>query len=120
MATTFRDLWDGSIRTYEPDKPKTKKPKQYRQTDRFAGGPSTDIKQWLSKNGPRDYPELTDLRKALYSRRTHGNFVIKQGSPTLAGEERFLVTGRESSLLIVSNKSRHFLLRTLCRMARGV
>jgi hypothetical protein len=119
MATTFRDLWDGSIRTYEPDKTKTKKPKQNRQNDRYAGGPSTDIKQWLSDNGPRDYAELTDLRNALYSRRTHGIFVIKHGSPTLAGEERFLVTGRTSPLLIVSNKSRHFLLRTLCRMVRG-
>jgi hypothetical protein len=29
------------------------------------------------------------------------------------------VTGRESPLLIVSNKSRHYLLRTLCRMVRG-
>jgi len=120
VATEFRDLWDGSIRTYEPDKPKTKTQKQNRQSDRFAGGPSTDINQWLSENGPRDAAELSDLRQALYSRRTQGNFIIKQGRPTLAGEERFLVTGRASPLLIVSNKSRHFLLRTLCRMARGM
>ena len=119
MTTTFRDLWDGSIRTYEPDKPKTKRPKQNRQNDRFAGGPSTDINQWLADNGPRDAAELSDLRQALYSRQTQGNFIIKHGRPTLAGEERFLVIGRTSPLLIVSNKSRHFLLRTLCRMVKG-
>jgi hypothetical protein len=78
-----------------------------------------DVKLWLSKNGPRSYTELTELRKALYSRRTRGGFVIEHKGETLAGEERFTVTGRESSLLIVSDKSRHFLLRTLCHMVNS-
>ena len=54
-----------------------------------------------------------------YFRRTHGHFVVKHYGETRAGDERFTVTGRKSLLLIVSNKSRHFLLRTLCRMLRG-
>ena len=116
-ATLAGILYDEPVQTAQPAKPT--KPKQNRQNDRFTGGPSTDIKAWLSDNAPRDYAELMDLRKALYTRRTHGSFVIKHGRSTLAGEERFLVTGRTSPLLIVSNKSRHFLLRTLCRMVRG-
>lgn len=80
--------------------------------------PTTDIKEWLSGNAPQDYAELQELRKALYARRTHGRFVVKEVGFTHAGEEKFTVTGRASSLLIVSNKSRHFLLRALCRMLR--
>ena len=116
-ATLAGILYDEPVETAPPaDKPK---PIRNKRNDRFAGGPTTDIKQWLSENGPRNYDELADLRKALYSRRTNGQFVVRHHGETLAGEQRFTVTGRESPLLIVSNRSRHYLLRTLCRMVKG-
>jgi hypothetical protein len=114
IATLAGILYDEPIPA--PRSAKQTKPDRNKRNGRFAGGPTTDIKAWLSENGPQNYDELTQLRKALYSRRTHGGYVVKQYSETLSGEERFTVTGRTSPLLIVSNKSRHFLLRTLCRM----
>jgi hypothetical protein len=116
-ATLAGILYDEPVQTAQP--PQQTKSNRNQRNARFTGGPTTDIKEWLSENGPRDFAELTELRKALYSRRTHGQFVVKQYGQTHAGEERFTVTGRKSPLLIVSNKSRHFLLRTLCRMVRG-
>jgi hypothetical protein len=110
MAKTYRDPVDWSVRVIASDKPK--------QNDRFPGGPATDIAAWLADNGPRNYEELKELRRALYSRETYGCFVITHHSNTWSGEPRFSVAGRENSLLIVSDKSRHFLLRTLCRIAR--
>jgi hypothetical protein len=115
IATLAGILYDEPVETAQPA---NQPPIRNKRNDRFAGGPSTDIKQWLSENGPRDYDELTDLRKALYSRRTHGQYIVKQQGETLAGEQRLSVTGRESALFVVSDKSRHFLLRTLCRIAK--
>jgi hypothetical protein len=115
MAVTYRDPVDWSVRVVASDKPHQKN-----RSDRFPGGPTTDIKAWLTDNDPRDYAELKALRKALYSRQSYGNFVITQHSNTWADEQRFTVAGRNSSLLIVSDKSRHFLLGTLCRIAKGL
>ena len=108
-ATLAGILYDEPVEIAQPAK--QSKPERNQRSARFAGGPTTDIKEWLTENGPRDYAELTDLRKALYSRRTNGQFVVKHHGETLAGEERFTVTGRESPLLIVSNKSRHYRYR---------
>jgi hypothetical protein len=36
----------------------------------------------------------------------------------MAGEEKFVITGPSGPLLILSYKSRHFLLRTPCRVRR--
>ena len=118
IATLAGILFDEPAALTEPVPLKPRKHNQHRRTQ-YPGGPTTDIKQWLIEDGPRNYDELTDLRRALYSRRTHGQLIIKSGGHTLAGEEKFTVTGRQSPLLIVSAKSRHFLLRTLCRMLRG-
>ena len=79
---------------------------------------TTDIEQWFNRNGPRNHADLQDLRKALYSRRTHGRFTIQRRGETYAGEEKFTVSTGQCSLLIVSNKSRHYLLRKLCRLVR--
>jgi hypothetical protein len=91
-ATLAGILYDEPIEAARPaEQPK---PKRNRQTSRRAGGPTTDIKLWLSENGPRDYDELTDLRKALYARRTEGQYIIKHHGETFAGEERFSVGDR--------------------------
>jgi hypothetical protein len=63
-ATLAGILYDEPVETAQPAK--QSKPGGNRRNARFAGGPTTDIKEWLAENGPRDYAELTDLRKALY------------------------------------------------------
>jgi hypothetical protein len=108
----------GILYDVDPEPPKPVMKTKPKKDDRFASGPSTDIKAWLSANGPRNYDELTELRKALYKRDTYGNVTIRHHSNSWSGELRFSVVGRESSLLMVSDKSRHFLLRTLCRIAK--
>jgi hypothetical protein len=108
----------GILYDEEPEAPKPARKPKPNPTDRFDGGPSTDIKAWLAANGPRNYDELTELRRALYKRDTYGNVTIKRHSNSWSGEQRFSVVGRESSLLIISDKSRHFLLRTLCRIKK--
>lgn len=112
MVKTYRDPVDWSVRVVASDKPK--------QNDGFPGGPATDIKAWLTDNGPRNYEELKELRRALYTRDTYGRFAITHHSSSRSGEPRFSVAGRESRLLIVSDKSRHYLLRTLCRIAESM
>jgi hypothetical protein len=83
-----------------------------------AEPPSTDILEWLRENEPEDVYDLRDLRRALYSLKNHGIYRIRTRGLTYGGEQKFTVKGRNSTLLIVSNKSRHFLLRTLCRLRR--
>jgi hypothetical protein len=80
---------------------------------------STDILEWLGENEPEDVYDLRDLRRALYSLKNHGIYRIRTRGLTYGGEQKFTVKGRGSTLLIVGNISRHFLLRTLCRLRRG-
>jgi hypothetical protein len=78
----------------------------------------TDILVWLVQNGPQQFSELMDLRRALYARKTLGKYRIAPRGHTMTGDEKFVITGPAGPLLILSNKSRHFLRRTLCRMRR--
>ena len=77
-----------------------------------SGSPSatTDILQWLKGNGPRDSQELKEIRKALYGRCTRPGYTISDYANGIK------ITGRVSVLFIASDKARHFLLRTLCKM----
>ncbi len=120
MANT-QPLWDEpvSIPPTPPPPPSPQAIRRAKQRERYANGPPTDIIEWLRHNRPGHFGELMDLRKALYSRRTHGKYRIDPRGHTMAGEEKFFLTGPASAVLIVSNKSRHFLLRTLCRMRKA-
>ena len=121
MANT-QPLWE-SEPTSIPSRPDpTSSPtdrRSARYCERNASSVATDVIEWLNQNEPRDFAELMDLRKALYSRRTTGKYRIRLRGHTLAGEEQLLLTGLVSAVLILSNKSRHFLLRTLCRLRRA-
>ena len=108
------DLWGNPIPPDPPPAPRLKPKKP----SRFANDIPTDVIAWLLQNEPQHYDELKDLRFALYSRKTHGNYSISPRGLTLGGEEKFVLTGPVGSVLILSNKSRHFLLRTLCRLRR--
>jgi hypothetical protein len=96
----------------------TEKKRRPKRRKRYYNGPPTDILVWLLQNEPQDVDELMDLRRALYSRKTHGKYRISGCGLNLLGENRFVVSGPAGPLLILSNKSRHFLLRTLCRLGR--
>ncbi|WP_143273879.1 hypothetical protein [Bradyrhizobium canariense] len=91
--------------------------KSYRQ--RYPDSLPIDVLEWLQLNKPQSYEELMDLRRALYARRTTGVYRIRLGGLTLLGEQKILLTGRASAVLILSDKARHFLLRTLCRLRKS-
>jgi hypothetical protein len=86
---------------------------------RYANDVPTDLLQWLRENEPTDYGELQTLRRALYTRETIGHWIIRPRTNTAAGEERFVLVGRVSEVLLLSNKSRHFLLRNLNRLRKA-
>ena len=81
----------------------------------------TDLIAWLEQNEPDDFFELMDLRRALYCIESKGKYRIILQGLTTAGERKIKLLGPYSSVMIVSEKSRHYLLRMLCRLrkARG-
>jgi hypothetical protein len=85
---------------------------------KFANQLPTDILVWLSENEPNTFEELMDLRRALYAKKTQGQYQIRVGGLTAQGEQKILLVGPAGPLLVLSNKARHFLLRNLCRMRR--
>jgi hypothetical protein len=114
MILTVRlDLWGNEIPSEPPALPikKRRKPVQ-QQFDRE----STDIEAWLRKNRPATSNNLKDLRNALYQRRDCGAYAVQAAGESYMGEQRFRLTGPESTVLIVSEKARHFLLGKLRRI----
>ena len=108
-------LWGDPLPDDPPPTPRGKsKPRR-----RFFNTIPTDILIWLAQNEPQHFGELMDLRRALYTRESRGKYRISMCGLTLDGELKFTVSGPSGTLLIVSNKSRHFLLRTLCRLRRA-
>jgi hypothetical protein len=85
---------------------------------RFANEIHTDLIEWLKQNDPVDFADLMDLRRALYSFMTKGKYRIELQGITQSGEQKIKLIGPHSAVLIVSDKSRHYLLRTLCRLRK--
>jgi hypothetical protein len=116
-------LWDDP----EPIIPKTVPPplseraaRKLRQRQRYPDSPPTDVIEWLALNKPQSFEELMDLRKTLYSRKqNYGKYYITQRGHTKGGEEKFVLNGPGGAVLILSNRCRHYLLRTLCRLRRS-
>jgi hypothetical protein len=81
----------------------------------------TDLVAWLRQNDPADFADLMDLRRALYSLVSKGKYRIVLLGLTIAGERKIKLVGPSGAVMIVSEKSRHYLLRMLCRLrkARG-
>jgi hypothetical protein len=103
--------------------PHSHQPRQQRRfqlgsRQRYANDVPTNILQWLRENEPLDYAELQTLRRALYTRENNGHWIVRPRTNTAAGQERFVLIGRVSAVLILSNKSRHFLLRNLNRLRK--
>jgi hypothetical protein len=54
--------------------------RKLKQRELYANGPPTDVLEWLRLNKPQHFGELMDLRKTLYSRRSHGKYwITKRG-----------------------------------------
>jgi hypothetical protein len=109
------DLWGNEIPD-EPPKVSTKKPRKPVQ-QKMEREP-TDIVLWLSRNCPSSSAALKDLRLVLYQRRDCGIYKVHSAGESYAGEQRLRLIGPESAVLIVSEKARHLLLRSLCRLRK--
>src|SRR5438105_208200 len=66
----------------------------------------TDIPLWLSKNSPRNVEELKAIRYTLYHRCSRAEFKVSDKQD----DDQFVLTGRNTYVLIVSNKARRYLL----------
>lgn len=97
------------------------KQRSSRLQKRYENAVRTDLIAWLRQNEPADFSELMDLRRALYSLDSKGKYRIVLQGLTTAGERKIKLVGPSSVVMIVSEKSRHYLLRVLCRLrkARG-
>ena len=96
LADYFEDFESVNVEPSAP-KPKRKTPQKHR--------PETDILLWLAGNAPVNFQNLADLRYCLYHRCSRTDFTVKRWD-----KDDFNLTGRSSSLHIVSNKARRFLL----------
>jgi hypothetical protein len=100
MTTTFQEYFDKPARPiHKPPRP-PKKPLKLRGFE-----PDKDIMLWLRGNAPRNWQELKDLRYCLYHRCSRAGFKVKKYT-----KDHFTLAGRASSVIIVSNNARHFLL----------
>lgn len=116
-----RSLWDdpedssASPTTVQPAARERRKSYRQRHPDSLP----TDVLEWLQFNKPQSYEELMDLRRALYAQRTTGKYRIRLAGLTSLGEQKIRLTGPASAVLILSDKARHLLLRTLCRLRKS-
>jgi len=97
----------------KPSRPR--KPPSFRRVVAINGFP-IDIDAWLEANEPEDFSKLMDLRRALYSFRSHGRYRIRYRGET--GEESFVLIGPAGTVLIRTHRSRYYLLRQLSRLRR--
>jgi hypothetical protein len=75
--------------------------------------PETDIVLWLTGNALVNVQELADLRYCLYHRCSRSGFTVKRQDT-----DDFTLKGRHSSLHIVNNEARRYLLWKLRVLAR--
>ncbi len=114
-------LWDDT--DLSPTRPQTPPPlspeavRRLKRRKRYPNSLPTDVIAWLSTNTPQNFDELMDLRKTLYScNQCFGKYFITQRGRTSVGEEKFVLNGPGGAVLILSNRCRHYLLRTLNRL----
>src|SRR3954453_18559726 len=84
---------------------KRPKPRKYRR--------DKDIELWLKSNAPLSFQQLADLRYCLYHRCDRADFTVYKRD-----EDEFTLTGRRSSVHIINNQARHYLLWRLRLLGR--
>ena len=102
---------------FEEFEPATVKPALQPTNDSIAKqtrSKKTDIPLWLSNNAPRNVEELKAVRYTLYHRCTRTEFKVSEKQDN----DNFVLSGRQGSVLIVSNKARRYLLWKLRILAR--
>jgi|SRR4051794_20288371 hypothetical protein len=72
-----------------------------------------DIALWLKSNAPLSFQQLADLRYCLYHRCGRADFTVNKRD-----EDEFTLTGRQSSVRIINNQARHYLLWRLRLLGR--
>src|SRR4051794_2733228 len=107
-TTTLADCFEEFEGTKLPAAPKHKS-----RAKRKTYPPDTDIVLWLSRNAPSTFEELIDVRYSLYHRCSRATFVINGRD-----KDDFHLTARHSTLHIVSNDARRFLLGKLRELAK--
>jgi hypothetical protein len=76
--------------------------------------PKTDLHLWLSNNAPRDVEELNAVRYTLYHRCSRADFKVSKKQD----DDDFMLSGRQTSVHVISNKARRYLLWKLRILAR--
>jgi hypothetical protein len=74
----------------------------------------TNIPLWLANNAPRNVEELKAIRYTLYHRCSRAQFKVSEKHD----DDDFVLSGRQSSLHVVSNRARRYLLWQLRILAR--
>lgn len=64
-----------------------------------------DIELWLKHNAPLTFQQLADIRYSLYHHCSRADFKI-----TNVVDDEFDLTGRQSTLRVISNNARRYLL----------
>ena len=67
--------------------------------------PDEDIELWLKHNAPLTFQQLADIRYSLYHHCSRVDFTV-----TNVLDDAFDLTGRRSTLRVVSNNARKYLL----------
>jgi hypothetical protein len=112
MMATLIDYFDEVANVDERKVvPEPQQSKQTVKSTRYR--PETDIVLWLGSNAPLIFQEMVDLRYCLYHRCSRAGYSV-----TKTDKDDFKLKGRHSSLHIVSNKARRYLLWKLRVLAR--
>jgi len=75
--------------------------------------PDKDIDLWLKSNAPLSFESLADIRYALYHHCSRADFTVAN-----INDDQFDLTGRHSTLHVVSDNARGYLLWRLRRLGR--
>lgn len=75
--------------------------------------PDEDIELWLKHNEPQTFQQLADIRYVLYHRCSRSEFSVGR-----AVGDQFDLIGRRSTLRVVNDEARHYLLWKLRLLGR--
>ena len=113
MNSTLADHFE-ELEPANDKPPASRQPKSKSLATQKPRSDGTDIHLWVSKNAPRIPQELQDLRYTLYHRCSRAEFKVSDKQD----KNMFVLSGRQSSLQIVSNKARRYVLWRLRILAR--
>jgi hypothetical protein len=72
-----------------------------------------DIDLWLKHNAPLSFESLADIRYALYHHCSRAEFAV-----SMLADSEFSIAGRYSTLTVINDDARHYLLWKLRLLGR--